>query len=199
MKCRSVQPLLDEYAAGTLPVSGQERIEAHLSSCPACSADLRMIRGFASAEKEKEWAPSPVYFSSIVPKVRARIESRQQKSGPAWAVRFVLPAAAVVVLLVAVTWFTPRDIAVTSTSISSFSTEELQDFMELQDVVGLRENAPETTGVSDDISVLKDIVRADHILLYSDLDNDQENESVAGQDADKVLAVLESGSTRTNY
>jgi hypothetical protein len=198
MKCRSVQPLLDEYAAGTLPVPDQERIAGHLSACAACSADLRMIRGFASSEKEKEWAPSPVYFGSILPRVRARIESRRQKTGPAWAVRFVLPAAAVVVLLVAVTWFTPREISGTSASISGFSTEELQDFMDRQDVVGLRENTPEAA-VSDDISVLKDIVRADNILVYSDLDNDQENEAFAGQDADNVLAVLESRDTRINH
>jgi hypothetical protein len=202
MKCRSIQPLLDEYVSGTLPENDREGVRAHLAACARCSADLRMIERFRKETvREAEWTPSTVYFSSIVPRVREKIESRKGRLGPAWAVRFVLPAAAVVVLMIAVTWFTPRQSAGTSDSAASFtgfSNDELQDFMERQDVVGLKENTFDTSGPADEIAVLKDIVQNDHILVYSDFDNEQEVDAIAGRDADKVVAVLESGSPRIN-
>ena len=42
--CREVVELVTEYLGGTLPSEERERFDAHLATCPPCTAYLEQVR-----------------------------------------------------------------------------------------------------------------------------------------------------------
>jgi anti-sigma factor RsiW len=65
-----VMDSLEEYLAGTLEPAELREIEAHLSTCPMCSDELRSMQEvslcFDSFECEETVAPSPFFFSKVM-------------------------------------------------------------------------------------------------------------------------------------
>ena len=43
-RCREVVELLTDYLEGVLPAYEHERVEAHLQTCPDCTAYVRQVR-----------------------------------------------------------------------------------------------------------------------------------------------------------
>ena len=98
--CQFVEDRLDEFLLGQLVRAEQERVDAHLAQCEACTDRLERACQLASAVDSvvDEWVPSPALKSrvdSTLRSARPRLLSR-------WRPVFWAPAFAVVVLAVAV-------------------------------------------------------------------------------------------------
>ncbi len=195
MKCKAVQLMLDEYAAGTIESSVRRMVDDHCAVCRSCSSDLRMVLEVRALRAgSEEWKPSENYWNSLLPAIHERIDAGSRRTFPVWTYRFALPAAAVVVLLVAVIWFFPGKggMVPASATLSTVPTEELQDFLDRQEILGLNEVIPvDRTLSSADLSVLKDIVKSDSIVIYQDPDHPSDYDMIPDKDAEDIAAVLE--------
>jgi anti-sigma factor RsiW len=71
---QGVWELLPWYANGTLDGREGEEVETHLSTCPACQAELQRCRDVAAAVHkagEAAWSPSPGHFSQLLAHINA--------------------------------------------------------------------------------------------------------------------------------
>jgi len=76
--------LLPWYVNGRLEGQEREDVETHLSSCPACQAELRHCHDLAAAVQasgETEWSPSPGHFSQLLARIDAAEVQDAQGSG----------------------------------------------------------------------------------------------------------------------
>jgi hypothetical protein len=101
VSCEQFEPLIGELVDGTLDGASRHTLEAHLTTCPACTRlveDLLVVR---RAARTLPVLPPPVTLKARVEDAVTR-DHRSRQSRGAWR-RFVLPltAAAVVVLAVA--------------------------------------------------------------------------------------------------
>ncbi len=195
MNCQTVRPLLDGYAAGSLPDPDRELVRRHCAECPDCSADLRNIGDIRRVSAEQPaWVPPPAYFSNLGARINRRIAERETPWEPSRGIRFALPAAAMIVSVIALIWLSPRPAGVTparADGLTSISTAELQEYLERQEVVGLAEPVSQSVR-SDDLSVLKEIVRSDSVYIYPDPETDSDLNGITGKDAENLAALLES-------
>jgi anti-sigma factor RsiW len=107
MKCGEVQGLVQAYVDAELAGVDREAVERHLVGCPGCSREVRLQARFKSAVRA-HLSPPEVPFA-----LRRRIEAalseqpiapRRWPGRPTWFVPSrMLPAAAAVLLLVAIT------------------------------------------------------------------------------------------------
>ena len=113
LQCDAARDLFPEWKAGLLPMEGVEAVEAHLSGCAECRAELEILEILLLARPE----PPPGLEARIKAGVRRELirggtESADQERGvvpifgprrwiPAWA----LTAAAVVLLALGVRLF----------------------------------------------------------------------------------------------
>jgi Putative zinc-finger len=78
--------LLPWYVNGRLEGREREDIEKHLSTCPACQAELRHCRDLAAAVQaagETHWSPSPGHFSQLLARIDAA-EAHGAQGGSWW-------------------------------------------------------------------------------------------------------------------
>jgi hypothetical protein len=83
---QGVWELLPWYANGTLDGREREAIEAHLSTCPACQAELTRCRDIVTAVHaagEAAWSPSPGHFSQLLAHIDAA-ETHSTQGGGWW-------------------------------------------------------------------------------------------------------------------
>ena len=77
MNCRKVQQKLDAYLAGDLSPKGEEKLQAHLDSCPECREALVRAQRVESVLRETPAPPLPDGFAD-----RVVARARQQKAAP---------------------------------------------------------------------------------------------------------------------
>ena len=84
---QAVWELLPWYANGTLDGRECEEVETHLSTCPACQAELTRCRDVATAVRtagEPAWSPSPSHLSQLLAHIDAA-DARGTQGGGWWA------------------------------------------------------------------------------------------------------------------
>ena len=60
LTCRELVALLTDFLEGVLPPSTCRRVEAHLATCPDCTAYLAQIRTtIATAGRLRDWPADP--------------------------------------------------------------------------------------------------------------------------------------------
>ena len=92
-----VEYLLPDYVNDRLEESLQPGVEEHLAECAACRAELEVLReAFAALRSQQIFPPSKVYFSTILPRVRQRLEEKEARpfyAHPLFS-RILVPVAA---------------------------------------------------------------------------------------------------------
>jgi len=68
-----VMESLEEYLSGALEPAAQQKIEAHLSTCPMCREEVRTMQDvsqlFVSLRSEEVWEPSPGFYAKVAQQV----------------------------------------------------------------------------------------------------------------------------------
>lgn len=100
-----IKYLLPDYATGKIDEISKAKVEQHLGECYECLRELAELRKtLAAVASRGQVAPSPQYFTSLLQRVRTRLQGKQRSHEPLWQplmVRIVMPlgAAAVAVIL----------------------------------------------------------------------------------------------------
>lgn len=113
MECRDIQNKLSAYLESLVSSEEKALIEAHLNSCPACSADLADLRKTLELIRGLEEVEPPEWMAQKI-MTRVREESRQEKGilqKLFYPLHVKLPLEAVAALLVVgLTLYIYRDI-----------------------------------------------------------------------------------------
>lgn len=76
-----VSSLLPDYLNNKLETALKQGVESHLSECSECRQEAdRLTELFQALQKETPSSPPSHYFSTIVPRVRERLERRERFS-----------------------------------------------------------------------------------------------------------------------
>ena len=103
MRIEHVKYLLPDYSAGKLEQAEQSLVSDHLQACDLCRSDLDEIRiTLAQLETAETAKPSNAYFSSLVPRIRQKLEGRQSSSwlGNPFTTKLVFPFSVAVLAIV---------------------------------------------------------------------------------------------------
>src|SRR5689334_10825152 len=116
MKCEACQSILEEYFDGELPAKAVKEVRAHLASCPACAAELAVLRQSHElyTRYERDVEVTPALWAGIEARIkteRAALPDRTASSGwgdwfkGLFAMPHISPAfaAALVVLAIGLT------------------------------------------------------------------------------------------------
>lgn len=97
MRTQHIEYLLPDYLNHRLEDDLRPGVEQHLQECAACRGELEMLRtAFREIEAHQDSGPPEGYFSTVLPRVRERLENREAKSILAHPLilRLVAPLAA---------------------------------------------------------------------------------------------------------
>ncbi len=200
MTCRDVHSRLPEFIRRTEAGGDVALIEEHLRGCPSCREEEASMRElFSVLGKEKAWTPPAAYWNSLLPRIHARIDARQERPMPLWLSRVAVPlAAALLVAIVAIRSLPGSGVPTAGSldeAIRSTSGDELQSFAEQQigSVIADPVQYPADNSVfADDGAVLKDIL-SDESQTVEAASTDQESTlyAMTDQEAEEVVARLE--------
>ena len=83
MRCRRVERLLSDYIDGCLSESQRIIIEEHLKGCSLCRASLKRLEDTLALIKIKAAeSPSEAYWNRFWPRLRSRLEERDEGKAP---------------------------------------------------------------------------------------------------------------------
>ncbi len=198
MKCRDVQRALPEYLDGTLDGTLRGQLREHVDGCPACAAvaaDFEaIVRGAQHLPFQR---PEEAYWSSLLPRVHARIESRAKFLSTAGLVRNLSPIAVSCAVLLFLLSMPVSHEAVVPGLLSTLQNAppgELQ-LMADQEIV-LRDddqNAPaedQDLSASGDVEPIQDILGGDQ-PAFSSID-DVSSSVLEGMDDQQLHALVAS-------
>ena len=170
MHTEHIEYLLPDYLNHRLEEPLQRGVERHLEECASCRAELRELQeAFHNLEAHNPDQPPHGYFSSILPRVRERLEVSRRGSFLAHPLvtRLAVPlAAGLVIFLVLVRIPFPvgdnaRDHNPLQPVLSDIDGEELLDIVLDQ----VHRQALNTVAESEASSLLAvPILRSDHLL-----------------------------------
>jgi anti-sigma factor RsiW len=103
MSCQQAQKQFMALIEGELNHAERQDVEAHVTACPACTADLQALKQtFYLARIPEVPEPSEEFWAGFVPALRQRIRveeaERPARRRPAFWHLFVLPKPALVAL-----------------------------------------------------------------------------------------------------
>jgi hypothetical protein len=188
-----VQYDLMDYAANRLNADERRRVEGHLHLCSRCQADYSSLLATVAHVSDKQiTGPNSVYYSTILPRVRERINSRQPSS---WTesiriTKIVLPLAVfvfIIILLSRVPQESPGEFSQTDALhqvVNDLNTADIVQAIEKEYTgMGLTSNQEvAAAGVSEHL-------QGDHFLT-SAVSKQIENEEIAEIDVDGMISDL---------
>ncbi|RPI03201.1 MAG: hypothetical protein EHM64_12665 [Ignavibacteriae bacterium] len=186
--------LLD-YAANRLSIQEHDRVEEHLQNCLTCQNHYRELLSTENILKEShEHPPSPVYFTTILPRVRERLEQRRRPvRAYAEALTKVLLPLSVSAFLVLLVLRVPIDF-----SSESNQTDALQRVMKdlsademVQAVEGEYAGSSFTTYQDLSIAGVEEHLQGDRFLKAA-VSKQIENEEIAEMDLEGMISDLSS-------
>jgi anti-sigma factor RsiW len=81
MRCEEVQQQLRGFSTGELPMDVRQTVQAHLSECAACCAELAKVDALAGFLTGAQAPPVPSGFAS---RVLSKARQRQEANPAAW-------------------------------------------------------------------------------------------------------------------
>lgn len=104
MRTDHVEELLPDFIQHQLDETAALEVERHLAVCRRCRAEMGLVQdAFELIKNHPPLEPSAAYFNGFLPRLRARLERRQEGwlavPDPVKRIVFPLAAAAVVVIL----------------------------------------------------------------------------------------------------
>lgn len=106
-----IEHLLPDYLAGKLTDDEKIAVDWHLRVCEACRSTNESLAVIFAATRIPSHSPGSAYFSTILPRVRTRMEQgghRRRFFGPVMS-RLVLPLAATALVLLSLVTLSTND------------------------------------------------------------------------------------------
>lgn len=198
MICSNIQYQLMDYIRDKISDEEKHVITEHLNACKSCQKELqKLIVVTNEINKVKEWSPSPLYWNSILPRVHDSIHRSHKKGYTQLIPRFVLPAAAVVVLIIFSLYIIPvgdNSIENTEVSLQQFQSEELEELIHEQLVVGVLEPTTGINGLitsSDDKAILQELLKDSNGSLISMYDDETLFASLSDDEAARIVSIIQ--------
>lgn len=97
-ECHAIKSLLPDYAASRLQPEEARLADEHVRTCAECRDTAERIGEFFAHRKEREPVPDG-YWATVLPRVRERTKAPRTFELPEFAVRYLSPAFAALVLI----------------------------------------------------------------------------------------------------
>jgi hypothetical protein len=199
MTCTDVKYTLADYLRGKVSQQEYRDVRDHLAVCELCRSEAEGLSSFFELVKdEKHWTPSDAYWINIIPKIQQRLEDRRVKYLPAWAVRFALPMAAAIALIIfSFKYFNTAPLETNQTvqsALAQLPQDELQYYVEQQSIVGVIGDQISNNGSivsEDDKLILKNIIQVGNYSTESEFDYESLLDSLSEQEANNIVSILE--------
>jgi anti-sigma factor RsiW len=105
-KCKQYQPELPDYLQKRLSSSEEKEVAGHLLECQSCQEELRRLEAtLEMLQKEPEVEFSAGFWSDFAAELRGKIEKKQKRVSLLQPKYVLVPAAAALVLFLAVNLF----------------------------------------------------------------------------------------------
>jgi len=201
MTCRDVTFGLPDFVGGKLLESEKAQIISHLESCHECRLEVEQLQMVFSLLREQQPVhPPEQYWVSLVPRIHERIGKKPGSAYPEWLPRFILPAAAAIVLAAVLIDFSPKanfnDLQDLSAFLIQMPSDELQLVNEQQRYTGILEPAnllselPATP--ADDKEALAELLQGDDGLgAVQNMDPESTVRALSSQDVDEFVTILQ--------
>ncbi|MBI4429897.1 MAG: zf-HC2 domain-containing protein [Ignavibacteriales bacterium] len=171
MRTDHVSANLVDYVSGKLDAEARLQVEAHVRECQKCQLDLKEVSDALEQVKEfRDKAPSPSYFSSIVPRLREHLDGKAPMpwfDSPAFS-KLVLPfatATVAIVLLVNIG-------GLNASNGTDKALSPLVEGMNPEDVVDMvMQDSPSTPWVTSQTQEVAQAVVSDHLTKGHFLQN----------------------------
>lgn len=201
MKCRIVQTQLIEYLRDELDNETRSAIEKHLDSCTLCGEGYKTTKLILSISSGNNLITPPEgYWASLLPRIRARIDTPEVPAFVGVLQRYLAPVAAAIVFIVIVLHI--NDIGSTSNLedtryiLQQVPETELQDFVQKQSIVGIREikqQERESILTKDDGVIVSDLITGKYSVAgYVDDDPAIMSETISNQTANEIVSIIAS-------
>ncbi len=201
MKHREIKYSLPDFVNNKLAGNEQQSVSEHLLACLDCKREGEELQSLMlELNKETVTAPSPQYWSSLLPRIHERIERKSERQLPEWLVRFVLPLSAAAGMLLFIVNFKSSDNATDlrelQTMIQQLPSEELHRVTETVTSPGFSEaydeQKDEISSLAEDSDIFKSLVRDDtDIATHTDINIEAATEKLSAGDTDDFIAALE--------
>jgi hypothetical protein len=176
-----VESQLPEYLDGTLVGPLREGVDEHLRHCSACRSSLEDLqRTMAMLDRQRTSGPSEIYFATLLPRVRQRLEREESRGlfGAPFVLRFALPVAAAAIALF-ILLSLPFPTAETEVShnplqavVHGSTTDDLVDIV--LDMMPLQPLSTPTVEGETSSLLGATILRGDHLLAGADQESPAE-------------------------
>jgi hypothetical protein len=141
--CKHILLLLPEYLDKTLSESEQLATKAHLDLCAHCSGELAYLSNLMTllnAEKAIT-SPAPSYWSTVLPRIRSRIDRSAIFSNVQWIEHVASPVGAALLIVMIALQLIPRGNEVMQDNfqneLSTIETEQLETLNDEHENVSL--------------------------------------------------------------
>ena len=200
MNCKKFQYAIPDFVQGKISGTEKTLMENHLAVCSSCRQEAEDFRTlFAEIGQETAWKPSGNYLATILPRVHERLDKKHSVPMPVWITRLAVPLASAAVIVVFLTTIFPlSSIDSSSNSMSSLarvSTDDLNEYVEQQTVVGVSEFSATDNKVKDSNEekiILRNILGEEHNgFAYLTSNQESIDDVVSDRDADELVPVLE--------
>ena len=205
MKHAEMTYLLPDFVNNMLSGDELTMVNEHLATCSDCRREVEELKSLMSGlQHEITAAPSPQYWSSVLPRIHERIERKQEQRLPEWLVQFALPISAVVVLIVGIVHLklpaNDNDFAEVQAIAKQLTADELRQAAETVTTPGFQESSSEekdeSASASDDKDMLKEFLQNDSDLTaHTDINFEATAEKLNAHDTDDLIAALEQNVT----
>ncbi len=200
MNCKKFQYSIPDFINGKISDTEKSLMDNHLAVCSSCRQEVEDLRTlFAEIDHETAWKPSDNYLATILPRVHERLDKKHSALLPVWVTRFAVPVASAAVIVVFLTTIFPLNITDSSSnsvsSLARVSTDDLNEYVEQQSVIGVSEFSVTDNKVKDsneDNIILKNILGEEHNgFAYLTSNQESIDYVVSDRDADELIPALE--------
>ncbi|HMD13937.1 MAG TPA: zf-HC2 domain-containing protein, partial [Bacteroidota bacterium] len=182
MNCKKLRYSIPDFVRDKISAEEKLLVDNHLVICSSCREEVEAFRAlFAEMGHDVAWKPSENYLATILPRVHDRLDKKHAASLPVWITRLAVPLASAAVIVVFLTTILPLTITDSSSnyvlSLSSVSTDDLNQYVEQQTVVGVSEFSFADNKMkesNEDKIILKNILGEEH-TGYRYLTSNQES------------------------
>jgi hypothetical protein len=147
--------------------------------------------------RSKESGPSETYWSSLLPRVREKIEERSSRRIPAWLSGIAVPAAAAVIVFLVLLRFpsTPPMNEELSSILDGLTSEEVEPLVDEEIVTTVLAGgilSPDVQDNTDDRSIIATLIDDDiPESLSGETDATSMLEGFSTDDIDRLTSLLE--------
>ena len=200
MNCKKFRYSIPDFVHGKISDAEKSVMDNHLAICSSCRQEVEEFRAlFAELGNHVAWKPSDNYLATILPRVHERLDKKHSATLPVWMTRFAVPLASAAVIVVFLTTISPLNITDSSSnsfsSLARVSTDDLNEYVEQQSVVGVSEFSFTDNKVMDsneDKIILKNILGEEHNgFAYLTSNQESIDDVVTDRDADELIPMLE--------